>query len=442
MNKARQLFLLLGDFVILNAALAVTILIRYRLFDQKSSSLKNILATHQQPFAIVFLIWLTCFYVSGLYRPATLSNGRNFNRNILSAIITASIFSVLFFYFLNSEITPKTTLFIFILVFTVIFLPWRRFYNILLKSYLPKNKVIFVGESVPASRLIRELELFPQFGWKNEGFISLENIHELSKIVAESGIKTVVLNGQTRGEEAQQELFDCLKLKVNFYNFPHFYELITGKIPVEEIDKSWFLENLNEGKKKLYNAGKKIYDFFGALIALIISLPFWPLIALLIAVDSRGPVFFTQQRIGENEKLFKMLKFRTMKVAGNTGTMTVENDARITKIGNFLRKTRLDEIPQLLNILRGEMSFIGPRPERPEFAGELAEKVPFYKTRLLIKPGITGWDQVSGVYHSPSLEDTLEKLQYDLFYLKHRSLYLDFTIVLKTIATVLRRGGI
>ena len=130
-----------------------------------------------------------------------------------------------------------------------------------------------------------------------------------------------------------------------------------------------------------------------------------------------------------------------MKVAGNNGAMTVVNDTRITKVGNFLRKTRLDEIPQLINIIKGEMSFIGPRPERPELVGELSEKIPFYKTRLLIKPGVTGWDQISGIYHSPSLEDTMEKLQYDLFYLKHRSLYLDATIVLKTIATVLSRGG-
>lgn len=130
-----------------------------------------------------------------------------------------------------------------------------------------------------------------------------------------------------------------------------------------------------------------------------------------------------------------------MKTEGNDGTPTKEGDKRVTSFGNFLRKTRLDEIPQVLNILKGEMSFIGPRPERPEIVSDLEHQIPFYKTRLLIKPGITGWDQVSGVYHSPSLEDTLEKLQYDLFYLKHRSLYLDLAIILKTIATVITRKG-
>ncbi|MFZ4648186.1 MAG: sugar transferase [Patescibacteria group bacterium] len=441
MKKARQLFLLFGDFLILNLALAITIFIRYRIIGQDSSGLKRILEIHQGPFAIVFLIWLLCFYVGGLYKPSTLANTRSFNRNALSVIAVASIFSVIFFYLRASEITPKTTLFIFIIVFTIIFLPWRRFYNILLKSYLPRNKVIFIGESLPATKLREQLDQTPQFGWKNEGFVASDDISKLSQIVLDKGIKTIILNDRIVSEEAQQALFDCLKLKVNFYSFPHFYELVTGKIPVEEIDRSWFLENLNEGKRKYYNIFKKTYDLISATLALAISLPFWPIIALLIRIDSRGPIFFTQRRLGENEEVFKMLKFRTMKVAGNTGLMTAENDPRITKIGNFLRKTRVDEIPQLLNILKGDMSFIGPRPERPELVVKLAERVPFYKTRLLVKPGITGWDQVSGIYHSPSFEDTLEKLQYDLFYLKHRSPYLDLTIVLKTIATVLSKGG-
>ena len=130
-----------------------------------------------------------------------------------------------------------------------------------------------------------------------------------------------------------------------------------------------------------------------------------------------------------------------MKEDGNNRTMTVEGDKRVTKLGLFLRKTRLDEIPQVINIIKGEMSFIGPRPERPEIVSGFEHQIPFYKTRLLIKPGITGWDQVSGKYHSPSLEDTLEKLQYDLFYLKHRSFYLDLVITLKTIATMMSREG-
>ena len=173
----------------------------------------------------------------------------------------------------------------------------------------------------------------------------------------------------------------------------------------------------------------------------IVSLPLWPLIAILIKLSSRGPVFFTQERLGKDEQVFNIIKFRTMRVENNNQEPTEEADNRITGLGLFLRKTRLDEIPQVLNILRGEMSFIGPRPERPEIVAELEKEIPFYKTRLLIKPGITGWDQVSGSYHSASVSDSMEKLQHDLFYLSNRSLYLDITIALKTIATVVSREG-
>jgi lipopolysaccharide/colanic/teichoic acid biosynthesis glycosyltransferase len=146
-------------------------------------------------------------------------------------------------------------------------------------------------------------------------------------------------------------------------------------------------------------------------------------------------------RLGRKNKIFKMYKFRSMREENNQRTMTVQNDPRITRFGSFMRKTRIDEIPQVMNILKGDMSFVGPRPERPELAEKLAEKIPFLNERTLVKPGITGWDQISGHYHSPSVEDSLEKIQYDLFYIKNRSIYLDLSIILKTVATILLKQG-
>ncbi len=441
MNKTKKLILLLGDLLILNFSLVITIFIRYRLVGQDPRNLGDIFFSHYHSFGAIFGLWILCFYILGLYRPYLLFNGRNFNRNALSSIGYASIISIIFFYFQNSAITPKTNLFLFIAVFSVIFLAWRRLYNSLLKSYLPKNHFLIIGQSTQAEKLLRNIQLNPQLGWKSEGIIATNESEKLEEMVREKGIKTIILNTRDSSEDLQQKLFECLKLKVNFFSFPHFYELVTGKIPVEEIDRSWFLENLNEGKRGIYGFIKKTFDLFGASLLLLASLPFWPFIAMLIKIDSRGPIFFKQERVGKNEKSFFMIKFRTMRIEGNSGLMTAEKDPRITKLGNFLRKTRIDEIPQVLNILRGEMSFIGPRPERPEFVSRLTEKIPFYKTRLLIKPGISGWDQVSGIYHSPSDEDSLEKLQYDLFYIKHRSLYLDLTIILRTIATVISKSG-
>jgi lipopolysaccharide/colanic/teichoic acid biosynthesis glycosyltransferase len=166
-----------------------------------------------------------------------------------------------------------------------------------------------------------------------------------------------------------------------------------------------------------------------ALILFAITLPFWPIIALIIIIDSGLPVFFKQERLGKNGEIFKIIKFRTMK------------HDKITRAGSFLRKTRLDELPQLLNIIQGKMSFIGPRPEQPSIVEKLKEQIPFYLERLLIKPGLSGWDQISENYHSASYQDSFEKLQYDLFYIKNRSIYLDFSITLKTVATILRRKG-
>lgn len=442
MKKTKQLTILTGDFLLLNLSLYLTLVIRYRLIGLTEQNFSLIWQAHQQAFLLVFLLWLLCFYLNGLYWPNLLANGRHFNLVALKSMALASALSIAYFYLRpDNDITPKTNLFIFIFIFSILFFIWRRFFNLLLKSYLPKNRVLFVGHSRHFAALQEELSKNPQLGWKNEGIISLENISQLPKIVKEKNIQTIVLGAGLENEEAQTALFSCLDRAVNFFPFPHFYEQVSGKIPVEEISKSWFLENLSRGGKKFYYFTKKILDFSGSLVGFSLSLPFWPLIALAIYLNDPGSVFFKQERVGRDGKIFYIYKFRSMRTENNNFTMTTEGDSRITKVGNFLRKSRLDEIPQLINILQGEMSFIGPRPERPEFVNQLAEKIPFYKTRLLIKPGLTGWDQVSGKYHSPSFEDSLEKLQYDLFYLKHQSFYLDLVIILKTIATIISRGG-
>ncbi len=202
------------------------------------------------------------------------------------------------------------------------------------------------------------------------------------------------------------------------------------------------MENLREGEKNFYEFFKRISDIVLAIIALVISLPFLPILALLIKLDSPGPVFFTQIRTGRGGKNFLAIKLRTMiKDAEKHGAeWAKENDPRITRLGKFLRKTRIDEIPQLFNIIRGEMSFIGPRPERPEFIKTLEQHIPFYKERLIVRPGLTGWAQVNFPYGA-SIEDALQKMQYDLYYIKNRSFILDLSIVLKTIKIVLLGGG-
>jgi len=201
------------------------------------------------------------------------------------------------------------------------------------------------------------------------------------------------------------------------------------------------LENIDLKAKRPYEIVKRVLDIIISIFFLVLSSPLWPFIAITIATTSRGPVFFRQTRLGHFEKPFTILKFRTMQIEGNGHEPTSINDPRVTRIGHFLRASRLDELPQLINILKGDMSFIGPRPERPDIAGELKKAIPFYSQRHLIKPGVTGWDQVSGEYHSCSIEDTYKKLQYDFYYLKNMSFYLDVSIFFKTIVTVFKREG-
>jgi exopolysaccharide biosynthesis polyprenyl glycosylphosphotransferase len=439
LNRFRKFILFGGDFLSLNLALYLTIAIRY-----PQSAWQEMWQQHWRYFFVVFLIWLLILYINDFYNLNLKATGRAFFQKLISAILLSGGLSILYFYLNpNTNIAPKTNLLIFLGVFSLLFWVWRNLYQGLIHSFIPRDSLAIIGSGQKMEKIIAGLQNNPGAGYQAALiFKNPEEIANLAESVKEKNIHTVVICddfGLSAG--LRQALFNCLSLNITFFDYPDFYELLTGKVPVEEIGPSWFLENLQEGGKNYYNFIKQLLDILLAIIVLIITLPLWPLIALIIKLESRGPIFFKQIRLGRNEKPFRMIKFRTMKEDGNQRTLTVEGDKRITGFGSFLRKTRLDEIPQVINILRGEMSFIGPRPERPEIIADLEKQIPFFKTRLLIKPGLTGWDQISGHYHSPTAEDSLEKLQYDLFYLKHRSLYLDISIALRTIATMLSRAG-
>jgi len=296
----------------------------------------------------------------------------------------------------------------------------------------------------------------PQFGYEIAAIMS-HNAHDhhgnlpdyrdpsqLSSILKKHRISVVVMDNLSRdSKKLINNLYQHLGEKLEFVSLDRFYETIAKRISLETIDQFWFLENLQEGKKRLYDFGKRIVDIMVATTGLVLGIILIPFISILILITNGGPIFFTQTRMGKNGKTFRAIKFRTMiRDAEKHGPqLAKENDNRVTKLGKLLRMTRLDEIPQLFNIFRGEMSFVGPRPERPEFVEQLEQYIPFYRERLLVKPGLTGWDQISGEYHSASKEDSLKKLQYDLYYIKNRSLFLDVSIILKTIKTVLSAVG-
>lgn len=445
-NKFKKLALLLGDVIILYFSLYLTLLIRY------AGEFNDLIwSNHLWPFSLVFILWLIIFYISDLYNLNQAVNNARFYQSSGRALAIAAFVAIAFFYLLpNITIAPKRNLFIYLLAFALLFYLWRNFFNWSLKSYLPKINIGFVGFNNLVAEIMEEFKNLPHLGYKvcfvvddknNQG--PIRPISELERLIRDYRLDTIVLaHDPHQSENLRAVLFNSLPRRINYLSLPNFYEAITGKVPLDTINQMWFLENLNENNKIWFDRIKAVYDFILALIILLITLPFWLIIALIIKLESRGPVFIIMERLGRNNKRFKLIKFRTMKEEGNDRSPTRAHDPRITRFGNFLRKTRLDELPQTLNILKGEMSFVGPRPERPELSKELEKSIPFYGQRTLVKPGLTGSDQISGEYHSPSQADSLKKLQYDLFYIKNRSIYLDLSIILKTVATVLSRNGV
>ena len=451
-NKIKKLFLLSGDILILYGSLYLSLFLRYR---EKFNL--DIWQNHYPTFSLVFIVWIFIFYILGLYNLYNTQNSKIFFRLSLKALGIAGVIAALFFYLNpNIGIAPKINLAIYLIVFTFVFLSWRAIFNSLLNSYLPKNRIAYIGFNKQIWEIINFIKENPGTGYKSILIIDSSNsIHEnlynieiikdiqgLRQIIKNKNINTIVLDSNPGDSNVlRQELFSSLSLSLEFISSVNFYENVVNKVPINAINQMWFLENLNEGNKIFFDKAKRVFDFFFAFLILLTTLPFWIILSFILKYESKGPVFFKQNRLGKNNEPFKIIKFRTMKIENNDLSPTKVNDSRITKVGSFLRKTRLDEIPQVINILKGEMSFVGPRPEQPSIIEKLELVIPFYKERMLVNPGLTGWDQVSGEYHSPSEEDTLKKLQYDLYYIKNRSLYLDISILLKTISVVLTKSG-
>jgi exopolysaccharide biosynthesis polyprenyl glycosylphosphotransferase len=448
-KKIKQITLLLGDIFFLYFSLYLSLLIR-RWQVPGNEQWNN----HLNFFIFIFVIFVIIFYINELYQLKRI-NGKIIN-NIIKSSMISLILSMIFFYLIpQRELSPKTTLIIFSFIFSVMAIIWREFFKYILQNKLPKNNLGFIGYNEITKELLKEKQGIEKNNYQikfiinEQEIINLDdekikyykNINELPRLIKKYKINNLILSDESRqSNEVQKMLFDCLPKKINYLTLSRFYEEITNKIPLTIVNKAWFLENINLANKNIFETGKRFIDLFLSAISLIFLVPLSLIISIIIKIDSSGPVFFKQQRIGQKNKIFIILKFRTMK-NNSHNRPTLFNDPRITKFGSFLRKTRLDEIPQIINIIKGEMSFIGPRPERPDLAEKLESNIPFYGIRHLIKPGITGWDQVSGEYHSPSIEDTYKKLQYDLYYLKNRSLFIDLTIILKTIKIALSRQG-
>lgn len=438
--------LLIGDLLLFYGALLLTLFVRYTLKfpanPETYLSFSQLWDIHKWPFLYVHLLWLVIFYISGLYDIKSFPSPKILLSRVLKTMAVAGPLAALIFYAAPSfQITPKTNLFIDVVFAAVLLMAWRRFFW-LLASKTSKTKVVFFGKSREAEGLENFLKINAQMGYEPIA-AEISPQTDLADFIRKNQVQLIVASKNAmENAESVRRLYGTLPLGVSIVDFPTFYETVEEKIPVSIINESWFLINLVEINKQLFEIFKRAIDVFFSLALGIPTLALTPVIAALIKIESPGPVFYRQKRIGKNGKIMEIIKFRSMiKDAEKNGAQWADKtDRRTTRAGKIIRKTRIDELPQLWNVLRGEMSFIGPRPERPEFVEELQKQIPHYAMRHLVKPGLSGWAQIRFPYGA-SVEDSMEKLQYDLYYIKNRSIVLDMAIALKTIATIIRRQG-
>ena len=411
------------DIFLLYFSLFITLTIRD--FSLPSIKLWNL---HVFPFLIINLLWLLIFYIAGFYD----TEKKPFINlsDVFRAVVIGGIIAILLFYLIPFlGITPKTNLIIDVFIASVFIWGWRSLFgNLLTKA--KKNKVLFLDEPKEKDNLIDYINNRPQLAY------------EVIKDIASADI-IVISEEVKQNPELVQSLYQMLLSGKTVVDFDKFYESLTGKIPVSSIDEAWFLENLVEINNQTFEKVKRVFDIILSLFFFIPLIILYPFVALAIKLESRGPVFYRQKRIGKNGKIFDLVKFRSMFFNSDSEKSgwekPSEKNIHVTPFGNLIRKTRIDELPQFWNIIKGNLSFTGPRPERPEFVKELVKKIPYYSIRHIIKPGLTGWAQIN--FGDASAKDASEKLQYDLYYIKNRSPLLDTVIFLKTIMVVVQTSG-
>jgi sugar transferase (PEP-CTERM system associated) len=347
-----------------------------------------------------------------------------------------------------------------ILFVSIFLLFWRIVFDIYLARFAPHEKILIVGSGEMASLIGQELRKRQRLGFRLVGYLVAPGIAnpypvggtgkilgdhtQLEEIVEAHGIhKVVVAITERRGEYPVKQMLALRVGGCQVIEWPAFFEKLSGRIPIDNLAPSYFIFNEGFRKSRVHLFIRRVVSSIIAAAMLVILCPILLVISLIIKFDSPGPVIYSQIRVGQKGRLIRIYKFRSMrKDAEQNGNAlwAVVDDPRITRVGRFLRKTRIDELPQLFNVLVGELDFVGPRPERPEFVEKLQSLIPYYSLRHTVKPGLTGWAQVM-FHYGATLEESKEKLQYDLFYIKNMSIKLDLMILFQTMKIVILGRG-
>ncbi|MDQ3089848.1 MAG: exopolysaccharide biosynthesis polyprenyl glycosylphosphotransferase [bacterium] len=447
LNKKEPLILLVGDVFFLITSLWLALFLR-----NLSTPSEATFITHLVPFGFIFLVWILSFYIAGLYEKHTLLLKSNLPTILFNTQVFNSLVAIGFFYLIPFfGITPKTNLFIYLLVSFLAILLWRMYGYSFIGTYKTENALL-IGSGNEMKELTKEVNENPLY---NLNFISTVDLDRVdgdgfwdeivSRIYTENVAIIAIDLANEKAGPVLPHLYNLIFSKVQFVDMNKIYEDIFNRVPLTLLKYNWFLENISTSPRVTYDALKRLMDIALSFILGIISLAVYPFVIIAIKIDDGGPAFITFDRIGKNKQLIKIIKFRSM--SGNDQGIYGEDgktSLKITRVGSFLRKTRIDELPQLWNVLRGKISLIGPRPELPALVKKYEQEIPYYNVRHLIKPGLSGWAQIYGehAHHGADLSMTTNKLSYDLYYIKNRSFMLDLKIALKTIKTLLSQVGI
>lgn len=443
LSGREKFFLFAGDVSLLYGSLWLTLVLRYFEFPNFA-----LLSLHLPPFSYLFVVWVLVFYIASLYEPHVVVLKSKLPGVILNAQSINSLIAVLFFYFIPAfGITPKITLFIYLVVSFIAISVWRIF-GAPFFGLRRKERAVLIGSGRETQTLYRVVNENPFYPMHFITYVDLEKLsgidfedEVLARIYSE-GVTTVVIDVKNNLiEPILPTLYNLIFSHIRFVDQYRIYEDIFDRIPLSLIGYSWFLENVSSRAHFGYDILKRAMDVTLALLLFIPSLLLYPFVFLSIALDDGRSFFYVPERIGKGNRPIRIYKFRTMSVM-DEGKQLGDNRNKITRVGAFLRKTRIDELPQLWNVLRGDLSLIGPRPEFPALVRLYHEQIPYYNMRHLITPGLSGWAQVHHDKPPQTIDETKEKLSYDLYYLKNRSVALDLKIALKTIKTLLSRTGI
>ncbi len=439
-NRKEPLILALGDLALFILALFATLILRY---GELPAS--DLVEAHALPFAIVFALSLVVFYIAGLYSRAVHAARSSIPVTILGSQVVNGLIAIILFYFIpNFSVTPKINLFIYLALSSAFIILWRLNTHSLM-SLRRRNPALVIGSSPETDELVAEMARNPRIGLYCREKIGPEELSTRLIQSMESSDQTfqyVVADlDDPRIEAVLPELYRRFFGKASIIDLHELYEEVFDLIPLSRMDHAWIMSQISLSSPRVYDAIKRVIDIVLSVFVGLAACIAYPFVAAAVKLEDGGSVLISQERVGKNGKPIRIHKFRSMQRNESDKWVAEGSNNKVTKVGHFIRKTRIDELPQAVAILKGHMSLIGPRADVIGLAERLQKEIPYYSVRTIIPPGLTGWAQINQEKPPQSVEETRRRLSYDLYYITHRSLGLDLRITLRTMKTLLSRVG-